>query len=224
MAKASVYTDLFNTKTLVLKDFINHGDKPYIINFSKTLSNPVLFDNITLLIEKQINTKDLKFDKICAASISALPYATNIATSFEKPISYILNTNNDTTEQHNIKNIKIEGGLEIDEKILLIETFCNNDFYLENIIERIVKYGGTIVGVIIILNMCEGEYVNLIKNNQNIITIINLYDIFNHLENNNLIELFYSEKIKFHCEKNTKININKLLHNNILTETPDENK
>jgi hypothetical protein len=29
-----------------------------------------------------------------------------------------------------MKNIKIEGGMEIDDKILLIETFINNDFLL----------------------------------------------------------------------------------------------
>ena len=45
----------------------------------------------------------------------------------------------------------------------------------------------------------------------NIITILNLYDVCNHLDTNNLIEVFYSEKIKFYCEKQTKININKLL-------------
>ena len=211
MAKASVYTDLFTTKSIVINEFTNSDSIPYTLNFAKTLSKPSLFDTLTLLIENQLNSKVLEFDKICAASVSAIPYATNVATSYEKPICYITNTENDTTLQHNIKNIKIEGGLDIDDKILLIETVCNNDFYLENIIERIHKYGGTVVGIIIILNLCEGEYINLIKNNMNIITILNLYDVCNHLDTNNLIEVFYSEKIKFYCEKQTKININKLL-------------
>jgi len=211
MAKASVYTDLFTTKSIVINEFTNSDSIPYTLNFAKTLSKPSLFDTLTLLIENQLNSKVLEFDKICATSVSAIPYATNVATSYEKPICYITNTENDTTLQHNIKNIKIEGGLDIDDKILLIETVCNNDFYLENIIERIHKYGGTVVGIIIILNLCEGEYINLIKNNMNIITILNLYDVCNHLDTNNLIEVFYSEKIKFYCEKQTKININKLL-------------
>ncbi len=211
MAKASVYTDLFTTKSIVINEFTNSDSIPYTLNFAKTLSKPCLFDTLTLLIENQLNSKVLEFDKICATSVSAIPYATNVATSYEKPICYITNTKNDTTLQHNIKNIKIEGGLDIDDKILLIETVCNNDFYLENIIERIHKYGGSVVGIIIILNLCEGEYINLIKKNMNIITILNLYDVCNHLDTNNLIEVFYSEKIKFYCEKQTKININKLL-------------
>ncbi len=211
MAKASVYTDLFTTKSIVINEFTNSDSIPYTLNFAKTLSKPCLFDTLTLLIENQLNSKVLEFDKICATSVSAIPYATNVATSYEKPICYITNTENDTTLQHNIKNIKIEGGLDIDDKILLIETVCNNDFYLENIIERIHKYGGSVVGIIIILNLCEGEYINLIKKNMNIITILNLYDVCNHLDTNNLIEVFYSEKIKFYCEKQTKININKLL-------------
>lgn len=211
MAKSSIYNDIFETKTLVVKDFISHSEKPYSLNFAKTLSNSQLFDNITLHIENVIKTKNLEFDRICATSISALPYATNVATSLEKSICYIQNANNDTTEKQNIKNIKIEGGMEIDDKILLIESVCNNDFYLENIITKIRKYGGQIVGIIIVLNICEGEYVNLLAEKETIFPVLNLFDIFTYLENNNLIEMFYSEKIKFYCEKETKINIKKLL-------------
>ena len=209
--KSTVYTELFNTKTLLINEFMNTDTKPYVLNFPKTLSSSCLFDNITLLIENQLNITALQFDKICATSISAIPYATNVATSYEKPICYIQNIENNTSERNNIKNIKIEGGLDIDDKILLIETVCNNDYYLENIIERIHRYGGSVVGIIIILNTCEGEYINLVKNKVNIMTVLNLYDVFNHLENNNLIELFYSEKLKFYCEKTTKLNITKLL-------------
>lgn len=211
MSKTYIYNDLFKTKALFVKDFISHGEKPYTLNFDRIFSNTQLFDNITLHIENVIKTKNLVFDKICATSISALPYATNVATSFEKAFCYIHNANNDTKDKQNIKNIKIEGGMEIDDKILLIETFCNNDFYLENIITKIRKYGGQVVGIIIVLNLCEGEYVNLLAEKENIITIFNLFDIFTYLENNNLIEIFYSEKIKFYCEKETKINIKKLL-------------
>lgn len=211
MSKTSIYNDIFETKTIVVKDFISHSEKPYTLNFARTLSSPQLFDNITLHIENLIKTKNVEFDRICATSISALPYATNVATSLEKSICYIQNLDNDTTEKQNIKNIKIEGGMEIDDKILLIESVCNNDFYLENIIAKIRKYGGEVVGVIIILNICEGEYVNLLAEKDNVMTVLNLFDIFTYLENNNLIEMFYSEKIKFYCEKETKINIKKLL-------------
>jgi orotate phosphoribosyltransferase len=211
MSKTSIYNDIFETKSIVVKDFISHSEKPYTLNFARTLSNPQLFDNITLHIENVIKTKNLEFDRICATSTTALPYATNVATSLEKSICYIQNTDNDTTEKQNIKNIKIEGGMEIDDKILLIESVCNNDFYLENIIAKIRKYGGEVVGIVIILNICEGEYVNLLAEKENVMTVLNLFDIFTYLENNNLIEMFYSEKIKFYCEKETKINIKKLL-------------
>lgn len=76
---------------------------------------------------------------------------------------------------------------------------------------RIRRFGGNVAGLIIILNICEGEYVNLIAEKEPVITLINLFDIFNHMENNNLIELFYAEKVKFFCEKETKLNIKKLL-------------
>ena len=223
MAKANVYLDLLSTKSIIINEFMIHDTKPHIINFSKVLSSPKLFDNISLLIEHQIHMKSqskaLVFDKICATSMSAIPYATNIATSFEKPFCYIQNTNNDTQIKNNIKNIQIEGGLNIDDKILLIETVCNNDYYIENIIERITKYGGIVVGIIIILDICEGEYIKLLHNKLNIINVLNLYDICNHLENNNLIDLFYAEKIKFYCEKTMKASIRKLLEENTCDST-----
>lgn len=211
MSKADIYKGLFDTKTIVVKEFITHGEKPYNLTIAKSLNDPILFDNITLQIENIIKTKSLVFDKICATSMSALPYATNVATSFEKGISYISNTGNDVNVKGDIKHLKVEGGMDIDDKILLIETVVPNDFYLENVISRIRKYGGSVVGIIIIVNICEGEYCNLIESKENTYPVFNLFDIFTHLENNNMIEMFYSEKIKFHCEKENKLNMAKLI-------------
>ena len=211
MAKPLIYNELFSTKILSTKEFISSGEKPYTLSVTKILSNPSLFDNITLLIEHSIKTSTVEFNKICATSISAIPYATNVATSLEKGILYITDEGNDKTEKDNIKNLTIEGGMNIDDRILLIETIVGNDFHLNNIISKITKYGGNVIGTVIVINQCEGEYVNLVKQNEKIISVLNIYDIFNHLENNNIIELFYCERVKFFCEKVTKLNIKKLL-------------
>ena len=53
-------------------------------------------------------------------------------------------------------------------------------------------------------------------------SVKNLYDICNHLENNNLIELFYSEKIKFYCEKTMKASIRKLLEEDTVASPSDD--
>ena len=211
MSKPTIYVDLFSTKTISVKECPLSGEKPYQINFNKALSSPCLFDNISLLVENTIKLKDLQFDKICATSSSAIPYATNVATSFEKGILYINHTGNNCDEKDNIKNIKIEGGMNIDDKILLVETVISNDYLLNNIMNKIRKYGGNIIGVILVMNLCEGEYVNLLLQKENIIPVLNIYDVFNHLENNNLIELYYCEKVKFYCENLTKANLKKLL-------------
>ena len=50
MAKANVYLDLLNSKSLVINDFMIHDNKPHIVNFSKTFSSPKLFDNISYSI------------------------------------------------------------------------------------------------------------------------------------------------------------------------------
>lgn len=215
MAKATIYTSLISSKTITVKECPLSGELPYHMNFNKVLSHPELFDTISLLVENTIKTKEtnkeIEFNKICATSSSAIPYATNIATSFEKGMLYINHSGNDNSDKDNIKNIKIEGGMEIDDKIVLIETIVSNDFLLNNIMNKIRKYGGNIVGLILIVNLCEGEYVNLTTQKEKIIPVLNVYDIFNHLENNNLIDLYYCEKVKFYCENKTKVNIKKLL-------------
>ena len=211
MSKSVIYNDLFSTKIISTKEFIVTGEKPYNIAINKILNSPTLFDNITLLTEHLIKNNSIEFDKICATSISSIPYATNVASSLEKGILYVTNDSNLKTEKDNIKGITIEGGMNIDDRILLIETVVGNDFHLNNIIQKIKKYGGNIVGIIILLNQCEGEYINLVKQNETITTVLNIYDIFNHLENNNIVDLFYSERVKFYCEKVTKLNIKKLL-------------
>ena len=215
MAKATIYTNLMSSKTITVKECPIVGELPYHMNFNKVLSHPELFDTISLLVENTIKiketNKEIEFNKICATSSSAIPYATNIATSFEKGMLYINHSGNDNNDKDNIKNIKIEGGMEIDDKIVLIETIVSNDFLLNNIMNKIRKYGGNIVGLILIVNLCEGEYVNLTTQKEKIIPVLNVYDIFNHLENNNLIDLYYCEKVKFYCENKTKVNIKKLL-------------
>ena len=86
---------------------------------------------------------------------------------------------------------------------------------LTNIMKKIRKYGGEIMGLILIVNLCEGEYVNLTKQKEKLYLVLNIYDIFNHLENNNLIDLYYCEKVKFYCENITKVNIRNLLEKEI---------
>jgi len=213
MAKAAIYTGLFDTKTITVKEFITHGERTYATNIGRIMSNPSLFDNITLLLENLIKTKSLKYDRICATSVSAIPFATNIATSVEKPIAWVVDNGNDREQKGNIAGLKVEGGIEIDDRVLLIETVCSADFYLENVISRIRKFGGQVAGVLVVLNICEGEYVNLVAAGESVYPLLNLFDIMTYLENNNMIELFYCEKVKFFCEKETKLNLNKLLSN-----------
>lgn len=223
MAKAAIYTGLFDTKTILVKEFITHGERTYITNINRIVSNPTLFDNITLLLENLIKSKSLEYDRICATSVSAIPFATNIATSVEKPIAWVVDNGNDREQKGNISGLKVEGGIEIDDRVLLIETVCSADFYLENIITRIRKFGGKVAGVLVVLNICEGEYVNLLAEGESVYPLLNLFDIMTYLENNNMIELFYAEKVKFFCEKETKINLMKLLNNAQLASKYDTN-
>jgi orotate phosphoribosyltransferase len=220
LTKLQIYESFKTSGIFIAKDFVADGEAPYTVNINNILSDNKLFDNYSLLIENTVKNyttvNNIAFDKICAARPSSIPYATNISTSFQKGLLYVNDSGNIKTEKGNIKNIKIEGGMQIDDKILIIETIASPDYLLNNIITKITKFGGNIVGIIIMFNKMEGEFANLIMDSMDsmdsmdkcpIITIINLYDFCTTLENNNMIEMFYTEKIKFYCEKKTKENI-----------------
>ena len=81
MAKVTIYTKLMSTKTITVKECPISGELPYNMIFNKVLSNPELFDTISLIVENTIKLKEIEFNKICATSLSAIPYATNIATN-----------------------------------------------------------------------------------------------------------------------------------------------
>jgi orotate phosphoribosyltransferase len=222
MVKKDIYEELLQSKIIKINEVPTNNDIPYVLSFNKIISNPTLFDNITLLAENSINAKEINFNKLCASSTSAIPYATNIATSFKKGLIYIDSTGHDSTEKGNVMNLKVEGDFVIDDNIIVVETINKKNYLLQNIIKKLRKFGGNVVGVVIILDICEGEIVELIDNKEPLIKVLNIYDIFNHYENNNMIDMFCSERLKFYCEKETKVSIKKLTDSKIEIERERE--
>jgi orotate phosphoribosyltransferase len=207
-SKVQLYKNLLDSNVFKIKEFTNDGEAPFIININNILSNNKLFDSYSLLIENYTKKTCYDFNKICALSPSSIPYATNIATSFQKGLLYINDIGNDKTEKNNIKNIKVEGGLEIDDKIILIETVTSPDYFINNVISKITKFGGQIVAVIIIFDKTEGEFINLLIDKVQVLPIININEFCTTLENNNYLDMFCSERVKFYCEKKMKENLN----------------
>jgi orotate phosphoribosyltransferase len=191
-----------------MKDVTKNGDEePFILKFDTILSHPKLFDDYSLIIETQTKNSNLEFSKICAITPSSIPYATNIATSLGKGLLFVTDTGNNHDEKNDIKNIKVNGGMNIDDNILLIDTIASDDYFLNNVIQKITKYGGNVGGVIIIFDKQEGEYINIVTQKIKTIPIINIYEMVMSLENNNIIDVFSSERIRFFCEKQMKKNI-----------------
>ena len=58
MAKATIYTSLMSSKTITVKECPISGELPYHMNFNKVLSQPELFDTISLLVENTIKIKE----------------------------------------------------------------------------------------------------------------------------------------------------------------------
>ena len=211
MAKVEISKKLYKTGILKIDQFSKEGQVPYTFDFGKIISDPVLFDDVTLLSEKVIKSvSGMDFDKICAVSVDAIPYATNIATSFEKGIMYITDDNHDR-ETENIHGLKINGKMNVDDKILLIDTVTHFNHYLNNVITKITKYGGNIAGILLIFNRNEGEYLRVIKGDKHKVhSVLNIVDILMNLENNQMIEMYFCEKVKFYYEKKIKEKIKKM--------------
>lgn len=205
MAKVEISKKLFNTGILKIDQFSKEGQIPYTFDFHKIMSDPVLFDEVTLLSEKVIKSvSGMEFDKICAVSVDAIPYATNIATSFEKGIMYMTDENHNR-DSENIHGLKINGKMKVDDKILLIDTVTHFNHYLNNVITKISKYGGVIAGIVLIFNRNEGEYFRVVKDDKyKVHSVLNIVDILMNLENNQMIEMYFCEKVKFYYEKKIK--------------------
>ena len=73
--------------------------------------------------------------------------------------------------------------------------------------------------IILIFNKNEGEYLRVIQNNEyKVISILAIHDILLNLENNQLIEMYFCEKVKFYYEKKIKEKLIKLQNEKIETE------
>lgn len=207
MSKLQLYKDLYEKGIFKIKELPNLDEAPYECNFNRILSESSIFDSYSLLAENLVKSKNIEFDKVCAVNTGALPYATNIATSFCKGILYAVDNNNDRTVKGTIKGITIEGGMNIDERILLVVTIATPDFFINNLITRITKYGGIIAGVIVMWDSSEGEYVPVLVDNYSVLVVININDLCNSLENNNVLGQYVTECVKYYGEKLMKKNI-----------------
>lgn len=208
MSKLQLYKSLLDQKIFTMKDVTKDGDEePFILKFDNILSNPKLFDDYSLIVETLVKNSNLEFNKLFAVTPASIPYATNIATSLGKGLLFVTDTGNNHDEKNDIKNLKVNGGMNIDDKILLIDTIASGDYFLNNIIQKITKFGGIVVGVVIIFDKQEGEYVDIVNQKIKTIPIVNIYEMVMSLENNNLIDVFSSERIRFFCEKQMKKNI-----------------
>ncbi len=208
MSKLQLYKSLLDDHIFTMKDVTKNGDEePFILKFDSVLSNPKLFDDYSLIVETLTKNSNLEFNKICAVTPSSIPYATNISTSLGKGLLFITDSGNNHDEKNDIKHIKVNGGMNIDDRILLIDTIASGDYFLNNIIQKINKFGGNVVGVVIIFDKQEGEYIDIVNQKIKTIPIVNIYEMVMSLENNNLIDVFSSERIRFFCEKQMKKNI-----------------
>ena len=208
MSKLQLYKSLVDQKIFTMKDVTKDGDEePFMLKFDTILSYPKLFDDYSLIVETLTKNSNLEFNKLCTVTPASIPYATNIATSLGKGLLFVTDTGNNHDDKNDIKNLKVNGGMNINDKILLIDTIASGDYLLNNIIQKITKFGGIVVGVIIIFDKQEGEYIDIVNQKIKTIPIINIYEMVMSLENNNLIDVFSSERIRFFCEKQMKKNI-----------------
>ena len=208
MSKLQLYKSLVDQKIFTMKDVTKDGDEePFMLKFDTILSHPKLFDDYSLIVETLTKNSNLEFNKLCTVTPASIPYATNIATSLGKGLLFVTDTGNNHDDKNDIKNLKVNGGMNINDKILLIDTIASGNYLLNNIIQKITKFGGIIVGAIIIFDKQEGEYIDIVNQKIKTIPIINIYEMVMSLENNNLIDVFSSERIRFFCEKQMKKNI-----------------
>ena len=156
-------------KELILNNCIKFGNynlkngevSKYYFDIKNIISNPKLLVKIGDELYKILND----FDIICGIPYGALPIATYISTTYNKPLIYL----RDKKKAYGTEKL-IEGTYNKNDRCVIIDDVITTGFSLENEINKL-KNEVNIVDVAVILNrqqnpVCSMDFKSLFYNSQ----------------------------------------------------------
>jgi|TARA_B100002003_G_scaffold172648_1_gene160599 uridine monophosphate synthetase len=164
---------------------------PIYVDLRVLPSYPEPFAAITAELVKTV--KKLEADVVAGAETAGIPLSTAISLKSKIPMIYVRKR----PKSYGTKEM-IEGILEKDQKVVLIDDMATNGFSKIKFIEGIKHSGGVVEDVLIVLDRGQGASETLSKENVKLHCLITLKELLKYLKDKNKIdENKYNEIIDY---------------------------
>lgn len=141
--------------------------------------------------------KKIKPDVVAGAETAGIPFATAISLKTKIPMIYVRKRPKSYGTQE-----MIEGVLEKNAKVVLIDDMATNAFSKLKFVEGIKEANGVVEDVVIVLDREQGGVEALAKENVKLHSLITLKELLSYMKNNNLIDDNKYNEILDYLEKN----------------------
>lgn len=201
--KRLAHQSLMNNQDLILKLFsinaIKFGEfklksgimSPIYIDLRVTVSYPEVLRQISDLMAQA--AKPLTYDLICGVPYTALPFATAISLSQNKPMLM----RRKEVKDYGTKKA-IEGVFQAGQTCLIIEDLVTSGSSVFETIEPLEKEGLKITDIIVLLDREQGGKKNIESKNYNLHSLITITELLDVLkENQKIDEAIYNQVKEF---------------------------
>lgn len=168
---------------------------PIYVDLRVLPSYPESMATITEELVKVV--KKLKPDVVAGAETAGIPLSTAISLKTKIPMIYVRKR----PKSYGTKE-QIEGVLEKDAKVVLIDDMATNAFSKIKFIEGIKNSGGVVDDVVIVLDRKQGGVEALAKEKVNLHSLITLKELLDYMKKNNLVDDDKYDDVLSYLEKN----------------------
>jgi orotate phosphoribosyltransferase len=154
---------------------------PVYVDIRVLPSNPKSFSLAIDELAKKV--KELKVDVVAGAETAGIPLAAAIALKAKLPMVYVRKR----PKSYGTMSF-IEGVLEKDQKVVLIDDMITDGKSKMRFVEGIKKEGAVCEDVLVVLDRGQGGTENLAAENLKLHSLITLKELLEFMKNNSLID------------------------------------
>lgn len=210
LSKIQIIKKLYSAGIFTLDDIVLKSGKksPYYCDFRLLISNPELYQEVVEFICAYLETLSVDYQHLGCVPIGSLPFTTSVANKLSK--SFIIPRGE--TKSYG-KKCSIEGNLNVGDRVLVLEDVITTGASVLEAVEIIKNNGGVVKDIVCIFDR-EEEGNPIIKgNNINFHSVFSLTDLIRVLESEQMTDNLHLEKLKFHNEKYSKIQVDLQIEN-----------
>ena len=156
--------DLILNEALKIGDYILVSGKksPYYVDLRQAISDPMTMDlianSLARIIDNEIGRNN--FDKILGVPTAGVPFTTIVCQKLAIPMLYYRKER----KEHGVRK-KIEGKMEINDRILMIDDLITTGKSVIQAAEAIREQGGVVTELVVLLDREQGGRETILSKN-----------------------------------------------------------